>query len=1184
MITYNQLIELLSNISSAHRIINTFNSGEVWEIEQELESNRNFVKLWAVPVSSTVNGNQITNRFHLLAFDLVEKGSSNNNDVLSDTQQCLYDVIKVLKNYSGNDFDVTGDPTLYPFKEEFGDWVAGWRCELDIVINFNPNGCDVPIDEFLIPQGGDGGTGIVTWLTCESLGDCATFSALEARVTEIEATYVNIARLLTINGTTYDLSEDRSWTISLAGAETDPVYVASSWYSTTNNSSNWNTAYGWGNHATQGYQTNPMTTLGDTIYGGTSGVQTRLAGNTTIIPKYLMQLGDGVNSSAPVWSEISGIGALTFMFSSVNSDISGYESMPSLPVYTVGALTTKSTAGVSTTPTLLIEFATDAGYPNTLKIPTGFIQAHYETRKLINAHSYYTYFEVYKRDGVTETLIATSDNSSQFAVNTTIQHTLTAAILSPVTLNNTDRIVIKIYGVMLSSTATIEVDYDDTTDARVTLPSITVDASNFVPYVGSTRATNLGAYGLTANSVNISAQTASRLAVFDGSKNVTSADTATYPSLTEIAFIKGLTSAVQTQLNNKIALTALSSSATGLTYTNTTGVFSITTGYVIPTTTEESNWNTAYGWGNHASAGYLTSLGTALVDADFTSNGIMVRTSAGVYGIITDNSTNWNTAYGWGNHASAGYLTTFTETDPVYVASSWYSTTNNSSNWNTAYGWGNHASAGYLTSYSETDPVYTASSWYSTTNNSSNWNTAYGWGNHASAGYLTSLGTALVDADFTSNGIMVRTAAGVYGIITDNSTTWNALVSNATHTGEVTGSTALTLDKTAISNRTAVTYDPASDYVLISDGSDSNNLKKALIPSGSSATAGVNVTVSGSDVSALSYTINPSQITAWTNDYAPTNFQTCSVINLDADSSWPFITGLSNTNISDGEIKVFQNDGSYPYGFKDNSTASTSGNRFDFGGTDYFLMPGKNIAFRYDSTNSCWRAWGGTYDIAERHYTQYYRNNFLQKTNDGIFNWWTSGAGASNTLNTLAAMQSGRAGVITSSTGTATGYAQIFGNDALDPNKAMTVASGITTFESMVYFDNLSDGTNTYTFKLGLQNVYSSSGGATNEVSILYSSAVSSGNWTLRTQASSSVTDVNSGIAVVADTWYHIKFVVYNGGKVDFWINGVYGGTSTTNIPTTTMGPIYSIWQTAGTTPRTVDGDYFMFNTINYTA
>jgi hypothetical protein len=45
----------------------------------------------------------------------------------------------------------------------------------------------------------------------------------------------------------------------------------------------------------------------------------------------------------------------------------------------------------------------------------------------------------------------------------------------------------------------------------------------------------------------------------------------------------------------------------------------------------------------------------------------------------------------------------------------------------------------YLQGYTETDPIYTASSWYTTTNNAGNWNTAYEWGDHASAGYLTSL-------------------------------------------------------------------------------------------------------------------------------------------------------------------------------------------------------------------------------------------------------------------------------------------------------------------------------------------------------------------------------------------------------------------------------------------------------------
>lgn len=44
------------------------------------------------------------------------------------------------------------------------------------------------------------------------------------------------------------------------------------------------------------------------------------------------------------------------------------------------------------------------------------------------------------------------------------------------------------------------------------------------------------------------------------------------------------------------ARAAISSTVTGLTYTSSTGILSLTSGYVIPTTTEEANWNTAYGW------------------------------------------------------------------------------------------------------------------------------------------------------------------------------------------------------------------------------------------------------------------------------------------------------------------------------------------------------------------------------------------------------------------------------------------------------------------------------------------------------------------------------------------------------------------------------------------------------------
>jgi hypothetical protein len=107
-----------------------------------------------------------------------------------------------------------------------------------------------------------------------------------------------------------------------------------------------------------------------------------------------------------------------------------------------------------------------------------------------------------------------------------------------------------------------------------------------VPYTGATSDVNIGIYkliaaALQANSsagatikssagadvalfgagggqnvtfydgVKLDASTASRILSTDASKNITALDTATYPSLVELAYLKGVTSAIQTQLDAK---------------------------------------------------------------------------------------------------------------------------------------------------------------------------------------------------------------------------------------------------------------------------------------------------------------------------------------------------------------------------------------------------------------------------------------------------------------------------------------------------------------------------------------------------------------------------------------------------------------------------------------------------------
>jgi hypothetical protein len=97
---------------------------------------------------------------------------------------------------------------------------------------------------------------------------------------------------------------------------------------------------------------------------------------------------------------------------------------------------------------------------------------------------------------------------------------------------------------------------------------------------------------ITTPAIIVSSETASRVAIIDASKNVKSADTATYPSLAELAYVKGVTSAIQTQLDAKLAKASnLSDLANSLTARVNLGIIDIhiTTGDQTTTSNAASN-------------------------------------------------------------------------------------------------------------------------------------------------------------------------------------------------------------------------------------------------------------------------------------------------------------------------------------------------------------------------------------------------------------------------------------------------------------------------------------------------------------------------------------------------------------------------------------------------------------------
>jgi len=198
--------------------------------------------------------------------------------------------------------------------------------------------------------------------------------------------------------------------------------------------------------------------------------------------------------------------------------------------------------------------------------------------------------------------------------------------------------------------------------------------------------------------------------------------------------------------NVQLALEELDAEIASVSFAETDPVFSASASAGI-STADINNWDAAYGWGNHASAGYLTS------ETD------PVFTASAAAGIAAGDITNWNTAYGWGNHASAGYAPSLNPsfTGEVYTSANqnawaFRATTGASSNASGLWFTGENArillrdSSGAITTQISASGLDSENKiggntiWHAGNfpNNSSNWNTAYNWGNHASAGYLTS--------------------------------------------------------------------------------------------------------------------------------------------------------------------------------------------------------------------------------------------------------------------------------------------------------------------------------------------------------------------------------------------------------------------------------------------------------------
>ena len=124
-------------------------------------------------------------------------------------------------------------------------------------------------------------------------------------------------------------------------------------------------------HPTTGLMANPMTTLGDVIYGGASGTPTRLAGDTSNANRFLRSVSSGGVAAAPSWQAIAVADVTGAATDSLVVHLAGTETITGQKSFTNTA-TYFSSASSSSPQAIVLNTNTDAngGYFILRKMPS----------------------------------------------------------------------------------------------------------------------------------------------------------------------------------------------------------------------------------------------------------------------------------------------------------------------------------------------------------------------------------------------------------------------------------------------------------------------------------------------------------------------------------------------------------------------------------------------------------------------------------------------------------------------------------------------------------------------------------------------------------------------------------------------------------------------------------------------
>ena len=152
MKTLNNIEAIFKDLAERHKQINSFYNQQSFDITSvnevtypSLVINTNEIKL-----PKTANGYSVKNySIELQVIDLVHKDESNKQEVLSDVDAILNDVVSELSGhpvYIEAGIELVGDVVLNPLKQAYGDEVSGWNTTFILELPHLHSWCGSPLE------------------------------------------------------------------------------------------------------------------------------------------------------------------------------------------------------------------------------------------------------------------------------------------------------------------------------------------------------------------------------------------------------------------------------------------------------------------------------------------------------------------------------------------------------------------------------------------------------------------------------------------------------------------------------------------------------------------------------------------------------------------------------------------------------------------------------------------------------------------------------------------------------------------------------------------------------------------------------------------------------------------------------------------------------------------------------